>query len=157
MESPRTSRCLPEPQCLRVNFDEGGNIMKMKFYVYRWYEYKTAPLLFLTLPDGELSLEQKAMILKTLDVLYGDTDQDTTEWAMEYELWARMLLLNDALLINPKYLYMENGFIPPELHEILSESLSERVLSDYVRAVTEGDALSKYDDGNDSFEIQIKD
>ena len=152
-----TGSLMPQGMTSLDAINEEGDIMRMKFYTYRWYEYETDPLLFLALPDGELGLEQKAMILKTLDVLYGDTDQDTTEWAMEYELWARMLLLNDALLINPKHLYMENGFIPPELHEILSGSLSERVLSDYVRAVTEGDALSKYDDGNDSFEIQIKD
>ena len=82
-----------------------------QIYVYKEYEYEQSPMFFLVVGDGStISMKSKAKLLKALNSLYGDTPQETTEWALEYELWSRMLLFHDALCINPKHLELNcNG------------------------------------------------
>lgn len=41
------------------------------------------------------------------DTWYGDTDQETTKWALEYQLLTRMLVKENALILNPKYLELD--------------------------------------------------
>ena len=43
-------------------------------------------------------------ILKFVDEMYGNTDQDVSTWAVEYQLLTRMLIHHGYLLINPKHL-----------------------------------------------------
>lgn len=54
-------------------------------------------LFFMTVPckekDHEKLYAAVAKLLSKLDTWYGDTDQDTDEWAVEFALWSRMLLL----------------------------------------------------------------
>lgn len=93
----------------------------MKIAIYRHYEYKQHPLYFAVMKEY-ISLEQKALFLRELDSLYGDTDQETTDYALEYELWVRMLLSHNALMLNPRYLDMEcdGGLVPHDLLDILT-------------------------------------
>lgn len=41
------------------------------------------------------------------DTWYGDTDQETTKWALEYQLLTRMLVKENALILNPKHLELD--------------------------------------------------
>ena len=43
-------------------------------------------------------------LLQKLDEMYGDLPEDTAKWALEYQLWARMLLAEGAVMLNPKHL-----------------------------------------------------
>ena len=69
---------------------------------YDLYQYTETPLAFVELFN--LRPIQKVELLKELDQLYGDTDQDTTEWALEYQVVARMLLHDDWMVANPQML-----------------------------------------------------
>lgn len=72
---------------------------------YDAYEYESGvPLAFIQFYG--LGLAQKAMLLKKLDELYGATDQETTEWALEYEVIARMLTHDDWFPCNPRHLVL---------------------------------------------------
>lgn len=51
-----------------------------------------------------LSAVQKMALCKTVETMYGDTEQDTPEWALEFQLWIRMLIHDDSLCINPQKL-----------------------------------------------------
>lgn len=75
-------------------------LMQIEIFPYFNYEYEKNPLLFVKIPS-ELPI---CSILKKLDELYSDTPQETTDWALEYQLWARMLLHENAMLLNPKHL-----------------------------------------------------
>lgn len=75
-------------------------LMQLEIFPYFNYEYEKNPLLFVKIPS-ELPI---CSVLKKLDELYGDTPQETTDWALEYQLWARMLLHENAMLLNPKHL-----------------------------------------------------
>ena len=46
-------------------------------------------------------------VLNKFDTLYGDTEQDTEEWAVEYQLLTRMLVKHHAIMVNPKYLVLQ--------------------------------------------------
>lgn len=50
---------------------------------------------------------QLLAIVKTLNQWYNDTDQDISEWASEFELIFRMLAVENALVLNPKYLALD--------------------------------------------------
>lgn len=71
------------------------------FWDYDLYEGKK-PLLFVHLA-GLTNLDI-VNLLKKFDVLYGSTAQETTEWAMEYQILTRMLIHEQSLLVNPTFL-----------------------------------------------------
>lgn len=113
--------------------DEGNNIVlilssatedvETAAIEYSSYEYASHPLLFSfqPMPDPvKLSLIQK------FDEWYGDTDQDTTDWALEYQIVVRMIL-RGFLIINPACLEIEE--VLPELLEILSNQQTNELLS----------------------------
>lgn len=84
-------------------------------HLYTCYEYKQNPLVFVVLPE-ELTSEQKCNILMLADEFYADTCQETTDWALEYQLWARMLICNGQLSSIPvntsaHHLALENNCI----------------------------------------------
>lgn len=66
------------------------------------YGYEERPMCFVKLSP----LTEKAMvaILSRFDEWYGDTEVDTPDRAVEYQLLSRMLLREGALLINPAHL-----------------------------------------------------
>lgn len=119
----------------------------MRIYTYRHYEYELTPLFFLDMGTHKIAPEHKVEILTILDFLYGETDQETTDWALEYQLWTRMLLCDNALLINPQYLDMEcdSDLLPIELHDVLVEALSEAVFNDYATALRSKEAIETFD------------
>ena len=73
-------------------------------FAFNSYEY-AEPLYFVELP--KISAYQKITLLAMFDTWYGDTDQETTKWALEYQLLTRMLVKENALILNPKYLELD--------------------------------------------------
>ena len=69
---------------------------------YDHYEYEEYPLAFI--PLHNLTDTQKVSLLQQLDTLYGDTDQDTPDYALEYQVIVRMLLHEGWFPVNTKYL-----------------------------------------------------
>lgn len=84
--------------------------IELTFFAYSDGEYAASPLFFAKLPDlGERYNEPEgraaiAELLQKLDEMYGDLPEDTEKWALEYQLWARMLLAEGAVMLNPKHL-----------------------------------------------------
>lgn len=84
--------------------------MELTFFAYSDGEYAASPLFFAKLPDlGERYNKPEgraaiAELLQKLDEMYGDLPEDTAKWALEYQLWARMLLAEGAVMLNPKHL-----------------------------------------------------
>ena len=71
--------------------------MELSIYCYEHYDYERGnPLLFVALPQS-LSAVQKLTLCKAVETMYGDTEQDTPEWALEFQLWIRMLIHRDSL------------------------------------------------------------
>ena len=68
--------------------------------IYCSYEYEIEPLCFFPLP--ELSDEQKVKLLEQYETWYGDTNQSTADYALEFSIVTRMLL-NGFIVMNPKY------------------------------------------------------
>lgn len=75
---------------------------------WQHYEYETHqhPLAFLDFHAAGMDLKESQVIrlLQLLDEIYGDTNQETPVWALEFQLLTRMLVHEKALLINPLYL-----------------------------------------------------
>lgn len=80
----------------------GMNFRNGSFWMNYEYEEKNYPLFFVELPN--LSNRHIVCLLKVFDELYGDTNQETTEWALEYQLLARLLITQGQLLVNPLHL-----------------------------------------------------
>lgn len=95
---------------------ENPVLFTWKNYFYETIDY---PLVFVKL---YLSDEQVNNILHYFDGLYGDTDQDTTVWALEFQLLTRMLICEKALLVNPYYLDLDSEALLTTLREIIGES-----------------------------------
>ncbi|MBQ3011408.1 MAG: hypothetical protein IJA20_02170 [Methanocorpusculum sp.] len=72
----------------------------LRFWAYG--EYKDHTLCFVDI--GHPTPEQVVRILSQYDEWYGNTDQDTEVYALEYQILTRMLLCDNKLLLNPKYL-----------------------------------------------------
>lgn len=47
-------------------------------------------------------------LLHFFDEKYGNTDQDTEEWALEYQILARSLLCHNALILDPQMLILDD-------------------------------------------------
>lgn len=71
------------------------------------------PLFFLditrNMKNSDVEKAATAEILSRLESWYGDTDQDTEDWVLEYALWARMLLQFSerqpiSIMLNPSHL-----------------------------------------------------
>lgn len=90
--------------------------VKISAVVYDYYEYESCPLLFIpqSIPD-----HAKLLLIGKFDEWYGDIDQDTADWALEFQIVVRMIL-HGFLIINPAYLAIED--ILTELLDILQSS-----------------------------------
>lgn len=91
--------------------------MKQTIYVYANYEYEDHPLFILRLPCS-MPIADAANLLSQINEWYGNTDQDTTEYALEFEVWARNLLLDGDILLNPRHLAI--GDVQEEFEEFLA-------------------------------------
>lgn len=82
-----------------------GNGKTKIIEIEKWkqYEYMDSPLYFspITIDDA-----QKLRLIQLFEESYGNTDQDTTDWSLEFEVVVRNIL-NGFLIFNPKYLIIE--------------------------------------------------
>lgn len=98
-----------------------------QIFVYDNDEYADSPLYFLGLKDAFTSRFLNGpgicQLLYQLDEWYGNTEQKTKDWALEYQLWARMILsLNaPAIMINPRHLLIAD--VLDEIVEILGNRM----------------------------------
>lgn len=81
---------------------DGFNYGTGSFWMCYEYEDANYPLLFVDLPH--LDNRDIVCLLQLFDELYGNTNQETTAWALECQLLTRMLVTEKQLLVNPKYL-----------------------------------------------------
>ena len=70
------------------------------------------PLAFVKLPVIPLQ-----NVLTWFDTMYGNTDQDIAAWSVEFQILTRMLLCENALILNPQHLEIDE--VLPELTAIL--------------------------------------
>lgn len=79
-----------------IEWDNGGKL--------------TQPLHFLDFSavGYPLSDQTTLRLLHFFDEKYGDTDQDTEEWALEYQILARTLLCHNALILDPQMLILDD-------------------------------------------------
>ncbi len=78
---------------------------------YNFYEFEDYPLYFIKI---RLDKDERVRLLQQFDLWYAGTDQETKQYALEFAVIVRMLL-DDAIVLNPKYL---------ALGEVLDEMLS---------------------------------
>lgn len=78
-------------------------VVKARAIAFEHYEYERKPLYFL---EQRMTESQKLDLIYQFDEWYGNTDQDTTVWALEFQIIVRMLL-QGYLVINPYYLALE--------------------------------------------------
>lgn len=96
----------------RMETDIGGvvtikwkdEIKSISAAVFNQYQYEDEPLYFL---KQKMTDFERYMLIKKFDEWYGDTEQETTVWALEYQIIVRMLLTGH-LIVNPKYLSLED-------------------------------------------------
>lgn len=109
-----------------------NQIMMESIIVYSHYEYEDSPLFILRAgtPCNRAEFYNAADILAALDEWYGNTEQETTEWALEFEIWARFLLLDGGLILNPQHLALEE--VKDEFLELLNDG-PENIRTRYER------------------------
>ena len=90
-----------------------------KYHFWRLYQYEEEnyPLFFVHLPN--LRNRDIVEVLRVLDMAYGDTNQETTDWALEFQVLTRMLVREKSLLVNPLYLDLSQDPTMAELLEAL--------------------------------------
>lgn len=74
---------------------------------YAHYEYQNNPLFFIPVGLNDIS---RLLLIKKFDEWYGNTNQCTPYWALEFQLVVRMLLC-DYLIVNPQYLELDEIII----------------------------------------------
>lgn len=86
---------------------------------YSHYEYENSPLFILLAgtPCNRIWFPNVVDIIASLDEWYGNTEQETTEWALEFEIWVRSLLLDGGIILNPKHLALDE--VKDEFLELL--------------------------------------
>ena len=94
----------------------------MLFWKNEKYEEMDYPLAFVELHN--LRNKEIVEVLSKFDTLYGDTDQDTEEWALEFQVLTRLLVKHHAILINPKYLALNEAV--EKFQRILGKEKFER-------------------------------
>lgn len=72
------------------------------YFLWNYKEYSMTPLAFMQI--GLLSPDKKLNLLRDFQLWYENTDQETEDFSLEFEVVSRMLLFDDAIIINPKYL-----------------------------------------------------
>lgn len=119
--------------------------LPLLFWCHYDYEDRQYPLAFLDFYGAGMDLRESQVIrlLQLLDELYGDTNQETSVWALEFQICARMLVHEKALLINPLYLNLS------ECEALLSVFTPEQQAL-YLRAVsmTQDEINARYSEEN---------
>ena len=96
-----------------------NQIMMESIIAYSHYEYEDSPLFILCAGTlcNRIGFPNVVDIIATLDEWYGNTEQETTEWALEFEIWVRFLLADGSIILNPKYLALDE--VKDEFLELL--------------------------------------
>lgn len=96
-----------------------NQIMMESIIAYGHYKYKDSPLFILCsgTPSNRTAFSNVLDIIATLDEWYGNTEQETTEWALEFEIWVRALLMDGSIILNPKHLALDE--VKDEFLELL--------------------------------------
>ena len=72
--------------------------MCFDLFCYDQYEYAGNPLAFVVLPAHKtVTDDQKLRLVRLVDELYANTAQETSDWALEFQLWTRMILCDSAV------------------------------------------------------------
>ena len=117
--------------------------MNANFISYDLYEYEKngQPLFFVQLPKA-LSAGQKVALFEFLEFnCYGNTCQETPVFALELELWFRMILDGNYLVINPRHLKMDQTIID-DICNIIDDDKGESVYAKCVNNQTLMDAIA---------------
>lgn len=96
--------------------------MPYRFWDYEGYTGKK-PLFFVHLAG--LTNQDIVKLLQTFDVFYGNTMQETTEWALEYQILTRMLIHEQSLLVNPTFLDITEEEVMQEILVCLPDEAKE--------------------------------
>lgn len=112
---------------------------KAFFSSYSFYEYEGGPLLvFLRLPE-KLSAEQKVALFEYLEFdCYGNTGQETPDFALELQLWFRMVLDGSYLMITPRHLEMDSAVVD-DICKIIGEGNADV----YIKCVNNQELLNE--------------
>lgn len=96
-----------------------NKIMMESIIAYSHYEYEDSPLFILSAgtPCNRIGFPNVVDIIASLDEWYGNTEQETTEWALEFEIWVRSLLMDGSIILNPKHLALDE--VEEEFLELL--------------------------------------
>lgn len=96
-----------------------NKIMMESIIAYSHYKYENSPLFILPAgtPCNRIWFPNVVDIIASLDEWYGNTEQETTEWALEFEIWVRSLLLDGGIILNPKHLALDE--VKDEFLELL--------------------------------------
>ena len=86
-----------------ISLASESSTIKIEALSFEHYEYEDQPLLFI---KQEMTDAQKLILISKMDEWYGNTDQDTIDYALEFAVVVRMILC-DYLVINPRYLEIE--------------------------------------------------
>lgn len=97
-----------------------NKIMMESIIAYSHYEYEGFPLFILCAGTlcNRIGFPNVVDIIASLDEWYGNTEQETTEWALEFEIWVRFLLTDGSIILNPKHLALDE--VMDEFLELLS-------------------------------------
>ena len=90
-----------------------------RYLFWNEYKYQDHPLLFVRLPC--LTSLDIVEILRLLDMAYGNTNQETPDWALEFQILTRMLVQQKCLLANPVYLDISDEVFRQELLQALPD------------------------------------
>lgn len=98
-----------------------------KLFHWKEYEYeeKNYQLEFLELES--LTDKNICDILQLFDQFYGNTDQETTEYALEFQILTRMLVCHHAILVNPMHLALEECIT--EFEHMMSKTNFDRFVA----------------------------
>lgn len=97
-----------------------------KYILWNYKEYAMTPLGFL--PIRPLDSEDKLALLRNIQLWYEDTDQETEDFSLESEAVSRMLLFDDAVIINPRYLRLS------DMLDVLLDFMEEDERAEYLYA-----------------------
>ena len=90
---------------------------------YDYGEYEEEPLLFSKI---QLNMEEKYNLIYAFSQWYGDTAQDTEEFAFEFLIVTRGIMAGD-IIINPRYLLLADcldellGLLPEDQRQIYKD------------------------------------
>ena len=91
---------------------------QLQFWDYAYYEKD--PLAFVYL--GEIPPKSIVRLLALFDEWYGNTDQDTEAWALEYQILTRMLVQENMLAVNLKFLDLSEPVCLAAIEDILTSA-----------------------------------